>query len=97
MNKYLTGILIKKGFTTKVEPAIPTPAGIRYPDIIAWKGNLCAVVDTTIIADNFSTNDAHTRKATYYDQPSIRQWCETESGVNKENISFTACALNWRG
>ena len=38
VNKYLNEKLIKRGFTTIVEPPIPTPAGLRYPDIVAFKG-----------------------------------------------------------
>ena len=47
------------GFTTRVEPAIPTPAGVRYPDLVAWKGDKCVVIDTTIVADNYDPDDAH--------------------------------------
>ena len=47
------------GFHTRIEPANPTPVGIRYPDIIAWKGNTCEIIDTRIWADNFVINEAH--------------------------------------
>ena len=72
VNKYLTATLGKTGYTTRVEPAIPTPAGVRYPDLIAWKGDKCVVIDTTIVADNFDPDGAHERKVVYYDKPAIR-------------------------
>ena len=73
VNKYLNETLIKRGFTTIVEPPIPTPAGLRYPDIVAFKGDTCAVVDTTIIGDTFDMDAAHVRKQKYYDTPAIRE------------------------
>ena len=41
VNKYPNETLIKRGFTTIVEPHIHTPAGLRYPDIVAFKGDTC--------------------------------------------------------
>ena len=58
------------------EPANPTLVGIRYPDITAWKGNTCEMVDTMICADKFVINEAHSRKVAYYDQHAIRKWYE---------------------
>ena len=97
VNKYLTSTLGKLGFTTRVEPAIATPAGVRYPDLIVWKGDTCAVIDTTIVADNFDPDDAHERKVVYYDTPAIRTWCADISGVPADKIKFSACVLTWRG
>ena len=52
------------------------PVGIRYPDIIAWKGNSCEIIDTRICADKFVINEAHIRKVAYYNQPAIHKWRE---------------------
>ncbi len=97
VSKYLISALHKRGYTTNEEPAIPTPAGIRYPDIIAWDQSKCVVVDTTIVADNFDPNDVHERKCAYYDQPAIRKWCGERSRRPPDDIIFSACAFNWRG
>ena len=97
VNKYLTEVVRKNGFTTRVEPAIPTPAGIRYPDLVIWKNGLCVVVDTTIVSDHKPPDDAHERKVKYYDQPAIRDWCELVSGVAADEVKFSACVLTWRG
>ena len=80
-----------------MEPAIPTPAGIRYPDLVIWKNGLCVVVDTTIVFDHKPPDDAHERKVKYYDQPAIRDWCELVSGVAADEVKFSACVLTWRG
>ena len=97
VNKYLTEVVRKNGFTARVEPAIPTPAGIRYPDLVIWKNGLCVVVDTTIVSDHKPPDDAHERKVKYYDQPAIRDWCELVSGVAADEVKFSACVLTWRG
>ena len=97
VNKYLTATLGKTGYTTRVEPATPTPAGVRYPDLIAWKGDNCVVIDTTIVADNFDPDGAHERKVVYYDKPAIRTWCAEVSGVPSDKVKVSACVLTWRG
>ena len=85
------------GFSTRVEPAIPTPAGLRYPDLIAFKGSTCVVIDTAIIGDTFDLDAAHGRKVAYHDVNAIRSWCSRETGVLPPNVQFSACVLNWRG
>ena len=97
VNTYLAKSMRKNGFSTHVEPAIPTPAGLRYPDLIAYKGNTCVVIDTTIIGDTFDLDAAHGRKVAYYDVNAIRSWCSRETGVLPPNVQFSACVLNWRG
>ncbi|RLJ22878.1 hypothetical protein DJ031_00040 [bacterium endosymbiont of Escarpia laminata] len=97
INSYLKTVLGKKGYTTRVEPSIPTPAGIRRPDLVVWKDDKCGVIDVTIIADNHSLEDAHQRKTTYYNQPAIREWCAKEFGLVAADVAFTACVINWRG
>ena len=77
--------------------AIPTPAGIRYPDLVIWKNGLCVVVDTTIVSNHKPPDDAHERKVIYYDQPAIRGWCEMVSGVAADEVKFSACVLTWHG
>ena len=49
----VNALLRNRGFATAIESAIPTPAGMRYPDIVANKPDICVVIDTTIVADNF--------------------------------------------
>ena len=97
VNKGLTAELTKSGYTTRVEPAIPTPAGMRYPELVAFNGGVCMVIDTTIIGDTFDLDLAHARKVQYYDRGIIRQWCSRESGVSAKDVQFSACVLNWRG
>ena len=97
VNKYLAEVLKRKGFTTRVEPVIPTPAGIRYPDLVVWKDGMCMVLDTTIVSDHKNPDDAHERKVVYYDQPAIRGWAEVVSGIAADEVKFSACVLTWRG
>ena len=67
VNKLLTAELTKGGYTTRVEPPIPTPAGMRYPDLVIVKGGVCMVIDVTIIGDTFDLDLAHARKVQHYD------------------------------
>ena len=97
VNKFLTQALTKLGYKTQVEPAIPTPAGARYPDVVAWKDDKCVVVDTTIVADHRNPDEAHERKVKYYETNAVRNWCAEKSGVLASNVWMTACALTWRG
>ena len=72
-------------------------AGLRYPDLIAFKGSTCVVIDTAIIGDTFDLDAAHGRKVAYHDVNAIRSWCNRETGVLPPNVQFSACVLNWRG
>lgn len=43
-------VLIKKGWSMLVEPAISTPASLRRPDIIAcYRGTRCYIIDVTVV------------------------------------------------
>ena len=97
VNKKVTEELMKRGDQTRVEPSIPTPAGMRKPDMVAFKGDMCMVIDVTIIGDTFDLDLAHARKVDYYRTGIIRQWCSRESGVPEKDILFSDCVLNWRG
>ena len=48
----------------------------RYPVIIARNRKTCAVIDTTICADKFDINEAHSHKVANYNQPAIHKWRE---------------------
>ena len=96
MNTLLDKKLINNGFSTHVEPAIPTPAGLRYPDLIAFKGGTCVVINTTIIGDTIDLDAAHGRKVAYYDVDAIRNWCGRRRHFTTQR-SFLACVRNWRG
>ena len=60
-------ILIKNHWSVLVEPGIPMSAGLRRPDIIAWKaGCSCYIIDVTVAADNADLELVHRRKVEYY-------------------------------
>lgn len=80
-----------------VEPAIPTPAGVRRPDLVIHGLRKTAfVIDATIVADNADLTERHEGKCHYYDSPVIRQWVK---GVipDVDNVTFSSVTLNWRG
>ncbi len=57
--------LQRKGFIVLMEPNIPSPTGIRKPDLVVWKeGREAWVLDTQVVADaNLTTpEETHARK-----------------------------------
>ena len=61
--------------TASCKRPIPTQAGLRRPDLIFHQsGRSTFVLDITIVADNAVVEEAHSRKARYYDVPDIRAW-----------------------
>ena len=87
--------LTQKGYAITREPAIPTPTGIRRPDLVVARGLAVTVIDVTIVADNADLARVHGSKCEYYDTPSIHEWIRDRYGTNE--ITFSAVALNWRG
>ena len=67
----------KIGYGIRREPAIPTPAGIRKPDLVLVRGDNLTILDVTIVADNADLENAHHSKQVYYDIPAIREWAKT--------------------
>ena len=91
-------LLRKHGFETEIEPSIRTAAGIRKPDIVAWREGACAIVtDVTIVSDMESLDYCHSLKVTYYNVPEIRAWVSQKANINSAEIRFSAVAINWRG
>ena len=88
-------VLTQKGFVITPEPAIPTPAGTRRPDLVVARGSAVTVIDVTIVADNADMAQVHDSKCEYYDTPSICEWIWDCYSTNE--ISFSAIALNWWG
>ena len=84
------------GYQVRREPAIPTVAGLRYPDIVCWRGNMALVVDVQVVADAAagSLDESHRRKCQYYDCDDVRGYVTTLTGVPPSFSSFT---VSWRG
>ena len=57
------------------EPAIPTMAGLRRPDLIFFHPDWPThVLDVTVLADNAVLHEVHERNVQYYDVQDIRNW-----------------------
>ena len=82
----------KRGWSCVREPAIPTRAGLRKPELIFHHDDRDTfILDVTIVADNAVLND----KVRYYDVPDIRCWIERN--VSSRPMRFSSVTLNWRG
>ncbi|MPC60413.1 Retrovirus-related Pol polyprotein from type-1 retrotransposable element R2 [Portunus trituberculatus] len=81
LERYIT-TLQRAGYHTLREPAIPTDAGVQYPDIV--------------VADAAAGNlfDAHMRKVAYYNTLRMRAFVEDLTGSSPIFSSFT---MSWRG
>ena len=85
-----------KGWSCMVEPAIPTTAGIRRPDIITYhEGEPACAIDVQIVADNAVLSEAHKRKCHYFDQPEIIAWIREFTKCS--SVTFSSITLSWRG
>ena len=89
--------LNRKGWASSREPAIPTPAGTRKPDLIVWRESCAkaAVIDVTVVADNASLSRQHRNKVAHYDTPAVREYASALSG--KAEVVFSSVTLSWRG
>ena len=86
----------KAGWTCIREPAIPTKAGLRRPDLIFHHNERSTyLLDVTIVADNVVLHEVHERKIPYYDVPDIRTWIARN--ISNNEIAFSSVSLNWRG
>ena len=85
----------KIGYGIRREPVIPTPAGIRKPDLVLVHDYDLTMLDVTIVADNADLEKAHHDKQVYYDVPAIREWAQ--SCYEPRQIAFEALGMNWRG
>jgi len=81
-----------------VEPAIPTPAGLRKPDlVICPKGtSVVHVLDVQIVSCDATTlDDAHQRKVRYYTDPEIRRVLLER--YHRTRMVVGSVTFNWRG
>ena len=93
----LADMLKKLGWTVQVELRIETSAGLRKPDLLAFKPGVSAwIIDATVVSENYTTLDTpHKSKIQYYGEvPEIKAVIEMQTGVVP---SFTSLTLSWRG
>ena len=79
-----------------VEPRIPTPEGIRKPDLVVRKEGVVYVMDCQIVADNADLQKSHLSKTLYYDKREIRDFALSRLPSERE-VVFSSITLNWRG
>lgn len=92
--KYLTDA----GWTVINEPAIPTLAGIRRPDMLVFKQGVEAfILDTSIVGDNIFTDTAYQRKVDYYNDEDIVKFASRMACCSTDDVHLGAVILNWRG
>ena len=95
--KFTAARLRAGGHNVLVETPIPTPAGIRRPDLIAWHPERGAwVLDAQVVADATVADlgQAHARKVAYYHTEAITTHVRELSGLQPIVSSIT---INWRG
>ncbi|RXG59374.1 Retrovirus-related Pol polyprotein from type-2 retrotransposable element R2DM [Armadillidium vulgare] len=101
---YVASQLVGKGHRVAVEPAIPTPAGMRKPDlVIETRDGSTHVVDVQIVADSAVTSlkAAHERKVAYYYTPPVLEWVDRWRQSTSPRPDLRAevgsLTISWRG
>ena len=86
----------KAGWSCIREPAIPTLAGIRRPEVIFYHQDRSTyVLEVTVVTDNAALYEVHEHKVRYYDVPDIRNWIVLNISGNQ--VQFSSVTLSWRG
>ena len=86
----------KAGWSCIREPAIPTTAGLRRPDLICHHPSRSTLVlDVRIVANNAVLHEVHECKVPYYDVPHIRSW--VVHNISGNTVLFSSVTLSWRG
>ena len=82
-----------------VEPTIPTPSGIKRPDLVVFvPGQWAKVIDVSIVSDDIHPDIAHQRKADYYSrEPAVVAWVAFRTDCLVSSIDFAGAIWNWRG
>jgi hypothetical protein len=82
-----------------VEASIPTPSGVRRPDLVVYvPGAWAWVLDVTIVSDNIDPSSAVRNKIEYYSRESaLVAWVAERAAVDIGSVKFSAVVLNWRG
>ena len=95
LDHYVTE-LQHQGYQVKKEPAIPTQAGTRYPDIVCWSEGGSHVIDVQVVADAAAGDleGAHRLKVEKYSSPAIRDYVSQLTGHPPVIETFTC---SWRG
>lgn len=94
----VTHKLKQSGYEVHTEPRIPTPAGIRKPDIVAILTGCSAVVfDATIVSDNANLSKVHVLKQQHYDTSAVREWVASKAQCEPSQVEFSSISFNWRG
>ena len=89
------GYLRDAGATTIREPAIPTPAGLRRPDLLIETQDQAAVIDVQVVSDNADLSQANRRKISYYDKATIKEESRARLATHHP-VEVGAATLNWR-
>ena len=96
--QYVITRLDAAGYSIRRKQTIPTSAGQRRPDIIAWKpGQAGWVIDVQVVADAAAgdLHLAHSRKAAYYAKnQDVCDWVRDLTGYAPV---FSTITSSWRG
>ena len=92
---YLVRIFTKWKCVHFCEPRIVTAEGVRKPDLIVCKNNICFILDVTIVADNADLDAAHDQKICYYNRVEIKSWAR--QATDCQLVELGAIAFNRRG
>lgn len=91
---FLAGRLRGRGWFVQRERHIRTSAGLRKPDLVAWKENEIVVVDVQVVGCGRPLDQEHHRKAQKYNTPEMVTILQAGS---RTPVTFTSATVSFRG
>ena len=86
-----------RGVRVKREPQIPTPEGLRKPDLLLAANGRSFIVDVQVCdANTMDLTDTHNNKIRKYNKPAVKDFTRAWSETQDEPEVSTVTVL-WRG
>ncbi len=99
--KLIAKRLERLGYAVRREQGIQTPDGLRRPDIIATKGTVAYVLDSSIVADAgiADLSQAYRQKVDKYQRyaSTFKKYLSEVSDLPPTTVTYGAAILSWRG
>ncbi|KAK2574877.1 hypothetical protein KPH14_013020 [Odynerus spinipes] len=93
---YIERSLGQRGYTTFRESRFETREhGLQKPDIVAVLETKALVIDSQIVTDGWSLDEAHTRKISKYNHEHLKRAIRQRHSVR--DIRVMSATMNWRG
>lgn len=95
---FVAGRLRELGHNVFVEPAIPTSAGVRRPDIVAAAAGGILILDAQVVSDDGNLDNAHELKRRHYNTTEVTNGVVDFCRAGSETpVTVSTVTMSWRG